>query len=90
MHVVPVFIVLSVVVGLGIFALDFYKNRHRLSQPANPGIDSNAHALDTLDVDGDHLQHHLSQRLEGAADQVIHSAGTGIEHVLEGLSHHLP
>jgi hypothetical protein len=86
MHVVPVFIVLSVVVGLSIFALDFYKNRHRLSQPANPGIDSNAHALDTLDIDGVHLSH----RLEGAADQVIHSAGSGIEHVLEGLSHHLP
>ncbi len=85
MHVVPALIVFSVAVGISIFALDFYKNRHRLSQSANPGIDSDAHALDALSIDGNDLH-----RLEDAADQVIHSAGIGVGHLIEGLSHHLP
>ncbi len=86
MPIIPALIVLSVVVGLSVFALDFYKNRQRLSQPATePSVDPDMHGLDALLVDGDDLY-----KLEGVTDQVIHSAGTGIGHLIEGLSHHLP
>jgi hypothetical protein len=85
MHLVPILIVFSVAIGLSVFALDFYKNRHRLSQPAEaPRVDVELNALDTVPLD----EHDLQHGLEGVSSQVIHSVGTGLGHLLEGLSHH--
>ena len=82
MHFVPVLIVLSVVIGLTVSALDFYRNRHRLSQPSQePRVDTDLHGLETLDARD---LHGLSE----GGDQAIHSVGETLGKLIEGLSHH--
>jgi hypothetical protein len=81
MHLVPILIIFSVAIGLSVFALDFYRNRHRLSQPANPGLDSDLHALDALPLDS-HDLHGLG------GDHFMHSVGELLGKLIEGFSHH--
>jgi hypothetical protein len=86
MHFVPVLIVLSVAVGLTVFALDFYRNRHRLSQPSQePRVDTDLHGLETVSLDTRDL-HGLAE----GGDQAIHAVGETLGKLIEGFSQHHP
>ncbi|MDX2215576.1 MAG: hypothetical protein SFY66_20100 [Oculatellaceae cyanobacterium bins.114] len=98
MQLIPLLIGSLMVVGIGCFCLDLYRNRHRLLTRPNPQVDLMASDTSTASDGHDNLQaadsiasygsHHVGHATSEASHCASHSVGHCVDASSHSVSHH--
>jgi hypothetical protein len=88
MPLIPLIIIATVLLGIGYFVLDLYRNRHRLSTPPDPILDlSGSEAWAVPDGNDSHTLEQITDHISEASHAAGEALGHGLEAIGQALSH---